>query len=79
MKKISPVRLAISQWKKDGTKMLGTVGTIIPALLTIEGLIPKDHMKYWLAAGVVIGALTVRRGYTNTSRQDDAVGQQSGV
>lgn len=54
-------------WYADhGTKILGTIGAIIPGLLGIDGLVPATHTKYWLAAGVVIGALTVGRGFTNS-------------
>lgn len=79
MKNTPPVRIALAQWKKDGTKMLGTVGAIIPGLLAIDGLIPKGQQKYWLAALVVIGALTIKRGYTNSRAADDDGGQRSGV
>lgn len=59
----------LNWWKDHGTKILGTVGAIIPGLLGIDGLIPAAQTKYWLAAGVVIGALTVQRGFTNTKAQ----------
>ncbi len=58
---------AIARWYRNhGTKILGTLGAIIPALLGIDGLIPMSHQKYWLAAGVVIGAFTIGRGFTNS-------------
>lgn len=56
-------------WRGHGTKILGTVGAIIPGLLGIDGLIAPGHAKFWLAAGVVIGAMTVGRGFTNTRNQ----------
>lgn len=53
-------------WSGHGTKILGTLGAIIPGLLGIDDLIQQQDQKYWLAAGVIIGALTVQRGFTNT-------------
>lgn len=54
-----------SWWRGHGTKILGSAGTAIPALLAIDGLIPKDREKYWLAAAVLIGMFTIGRGFTN--------------
>ena len=56
-------------WRGHGTKLLGTASIIIPGFLGIEDLIPETHVKYWLAAAVVVGALTVKRGFTNTKAQ----------
>lgn len=58
-------------WYDHGTKILGGLGTvqsIILALMAIDGLIPHDQLKYWAATGAVLGVLTVKRGFTNTSR-----------
>lgn len=57
---------AISLWKRDGTKVLGTLQIIVSGLPVIDGLIPVGNMKYWAAANVVLGALTIKRGYTNS-------------
>lgn len=61
--------MIVSWWRGHGTKALGTVAAIIPGLLGIEGLIAAEHTKYWLAAGVVVGALTVQRGFTNSKQE----------
>ncbi len=53
-------------WRGHGTKILGTIGAVIPGLLGIHDLIPAKDVKYWLAAGVIVGALTVKRGFENT-------------
>lgn len=53
-------------YRNHGTKILGTIGAVIPGLLGIHELIPPDDVKYWLAAGVIVGALTVKRGFENT-------------
>jgi len=59
----------LAWWTSHGTKILGTVGAIIPGLLGIDGLVPSTQTKYWLAAGVVIGALTVGRGFSNSKQE----------
>lgn len=59
----------IKYWRGHGTKALGSLSIIIPGLLAIDKLVPPDHMKYWLAANVVVGALTVKRGFSNTKTQ----------
>lgn len=59
----------IALWDAHGTKVLGTAATIVASLITVPGLIPEPHMKWWSAMNIVLGALTVRRGYTNSARQ----------
>lgn len=54
-------------WRNHGTKVLGYVAAAIPALLTVEGLIPDGQRKYWTAAGVLLGLLIVQRGHSNTA------------
>lgn len=56
-----------AQWHKDGTKMLGTLGTILPGTLLIDGLVPPEMRKWVLLADLIIGAVTIKRGYTNTA------------
>lgn len=58
--------LLVAFWTDHGTKVLGTVGLMLSGLLVIPDLFPPDTMKYWLAANVVIDALTVQRGFTNS-------------
>lgn len=60
-------------WKDHGTKILGyaqaamgTFGTIIAALVAIPDLLKPETMKYALAVMAVLGALTAKRGYTNS-------------
>lgn len=57
----------INQWRKNGTKWLGTVTSIVAGLQTIPGLVPSDQLKYWSAAGVILGAVTIKRGFTNSA------------
>lgn len=52
-------------WRDHGTKLLGTASTILPGLIAIDGLLPGPK-KYWLGLGVVLGAFTIQRGFTNS-------------
>lgn len=52
-------------WRRHGTKIIGYSASAIPALLAIDGLIPQERQKYWLAASVLLGLLTVARGHEN--------------
>lgn len=47
------------------TKLLGLGQVTIAALAAVDGIIPAQHLKYWMAA---LGVLTAWRGYFN-SRQ----------
>jgi hypothetical protein len=56
-------------WNEHGTKILGALATFVSTALLIEGLIPDLHMKYWLFANALLGGATVRRGFTNGSKE----------
>lgn len=65
----------IQIWKDHGTKILGyaqavmgTFGAIIAALVAVPDLLEPKTMKYALAVMAVLGALTVKRGYTNSAQ-----------
>lgn len=51
-----------SQWARHGTKWLGTAQAIVSSLVLLDGF----NTKPWLVANVVLGALTIRRGFTNS-------------
>lgn len=53
-------------WKRHGTKVIGYIVGTIPAVLLIDGLIPKGHVKFYLLALVLLGGETVRRDHTNS-------------
>lgn len=59
-----------------GTKILGYLQAILAGWLLIPDLFPPDGIKYAQAVAVVLGVLTVRRGYQNSAKDD---GQNSGV
>ena len=61
-------------WLDHGTKFLGTLGTIIPGLMAIPELIPASHQKYWVAANLIVGAWTVKRGFDNSKRAQNVQG-----
>lgn len=62
------IKYSIQKWKADGTKMLGTLTTIISGFIAIPDLIAAGHVKWWAAANVVLGTLTIKRGYDNSRR-----------
>jgi len=52
-------------WDERGTGILGTATTIVSGLQALNGLIATENLVYWQAAGVILGALTIRRSNTN--------------
>ena len=56
-----------SLWGSHGTRILGTITTIVSGLLLIPELIEPGVVKYWHALNVILGALTVGRGYSNAA------------
>lgn len=56
-------------WKSHGTKILGYLSTVVPAIIIIDGLIPPDKVKYALAVNVLLAAAVVKRGHTNTKQK----------
>lgn len=55
----------LAQWRDNGTKYLGLAQGVIATLAGVAGLIPAEHLKYWLAASAL---LTFFRGFTNTKQ-----------
>ena len=58
--------MLVGVWSAHGTKILGTAQTIVAGLITVQGLIPPDHVPLWSAANIVLGALTINRGFSNS-------------
>lgn len=67
----------LALYELHGTKILGYLQAILAGWLLIPDLFPAEGVKYAQAAAVVLGVLTVRRGYQNSAKGDD--GQNSGV
>lgn len=63
----------IALWKDHGTKAIAFVQGTVAALCGVAGIIPDDHLKYWLAVSAV---LTFWRGFFN-SQQIAAVNRLS--
>lgn len=61
-----------SYYSRHGTKILGTAQVIVAGFPAISGLISTDHVKYWLAANVVLGAMTLNRGFDNSNKAKNA-------
>lgn len=60
-------------WNQHGTKILGLVGilqTVIAGALTIEGLIDPADRKWFDFANLVLCAIVVRRGFSNSAQID---------
>lgn len=55
-----------SYWRRHGTKVLGFFTIVVAGLPEIDGLVDPSSRKYWAAANVILGAMTVQRGVTNT-------------
>jgi hypothetical protein len=56
----------VKLWTEHGTKILGTAQTIVAGFITIPGLITPEMLPYWGAANVVLAAVTINRGFTNS-------------
>lgn len=68
---MSFIMLLARWWDERGTGILGTATTIVAGLQAIPGLIPASGTPYWSAAGVVLGALTMKRSNTNRRKLTD--------
>jgi len=68
-------------WKDHGTKALGTATTVVSGLLTLNqampGIIPDQYQPYLMALGLVLGAGTVKRGFTNSANAVTAAPTQT--
>lgn len=53
-------------WTNHGTKILGLVGGSISAIAAIDGIIPANHLKYYMAT---ISLTTFWRGFINSRNQ----------
>lgn len=63
MKYIQPI---IDFLNSHGTKVLGFLQGSIAAIAAVDGIIPANQLKYWMAS---MGLLTFWRGFVNTRNQ----------
>lgn len=65
------IKALISFWHGHGTKILGLAATVVSTALLVPDFIPEPQMKWWLFANALLGGGVVKRGFTNTHRQDE--------
>jgi len=53
-------------WRANGTKVLGYAQATLPALIAVPDLFPPSAKPYLLGVGILLGGLTVMRGYENS-------------
>jgi hypothetical protein len=56
-------------WDSHGTRILGSLSSIVAGLILIPNLIPEAHQPYWAAANLVLGVITVGRGQSNANKK----------
>jgi len=66
--------MMINPWTRHGTKILGTISTIVGAIqaadLAVQQLLSnKAHAALSIVMSIV-GALTVQRGFENSRKED---------
>ena len=65
------MKALLDYWDEHGTKILGSLAAIVAALLVAPDLIPPGlATKLLQGANIVLGVLTVRRGFTNSEKAD---------
>ena len=63
---MSALTAILNFWTSHGTKILGFIGGSISAVAAIDGIIPAEHLKYYMAT---IALTTFWRGFTNSRSQ----------
>lgn len=67
------MKALLDYWDSHGTKILGSTAAVVAALLAAPALIPAGTVyKVLQVANIVLGVLTVKRGFTNSQRNDNA-------
>lgn len=67
------MKAIIDYWDSHGTKILGTLAAIVAGLLVVPDLIPPGvATKALQAANVILGVLTLQRGFTNSNASPSA-------
>jgi hypothetical protein len=67
------VKALLDYWDSHGTKILGSLAAIVAAFLVAPDLIPPGlPTKILQAANIVLGVLTVKRGFVNSQEKPSA-------
>jgi hypothetical protein len=67
------MKALIDYWDSHGTKVLGTSAAVVAALLAAPALITSvTVIKVLQVANIVLGVLTVKRGFTNSQEKPSA-------
>lgn len=51
-------------WRRHGGPLMTIVNTVIIGFLGVEHLIAEAHKPYWIAAGIVFGAIGTHATYS---------------
>ncbi len=57
-------------WKSHGTGILGFAASFVAGAVLIPDLIPEPQKKWWAAANLALGLLTIQRSKTNRKNQE---------
>lgn len=63
--------MILKWWKSHGTGILGFAASFCAGAVLIPDLIPPAHSKYWAAANLALGLLTIQRSNTNRRNQQE--------
>lgn len=64
------MKALLDYWDSHGTKILGSTAAVVATLLAAPALIPAGAVfKALQIANIVLGVLTVKRGFTNSQEK----------
>lgn len=64
------MKALLDYYDSHGTKILGTTAAIVAALLAAPALLPAGAVvKTLQVLNIVLGVLTVKRGFTNSQKE----------
>ena len=61
--------IIVRWWRSHGTGILGFLASFCAGAVLIPDLIPQAHAKWWAAANLALGILTIKRSNTNRRNQ----------
>jgi hypothetical protein len=66
------MKALLDYWDNHGTKLLGTAAAVVAALVVTPALLPVGVIKVLQVANIILGVLTVKRGFTNSQEKPGA-------